>query len=206
MAKMNAGMFRSLLASILVACTLPVAAAVGLSTGLIYLPGTFAKTEEIVALAKVAAAYDGIYTSHMRNEGTRILESLEELFRIAREAHIRAEISHIKLSGNSAWGRTDAVLAAIEKARSEGLDITQDQYVYTASSTGIDTLIPSRAREGGPEEFRKRLEDPAEKARIVAQMKESLQRAGRTSGSVVTNVDVDHVPVSASPNVNIRGK
>jgi N-acyl-D-amino-acid deacylase len=118
---------------------------------------------------------------------------MEELFRIAREARIRSEVSHIKLSGNSAWGRTDAVLAAIEKARAEGLDITQDQYVYTASSTGIDTLIPSRAREGGPEQFRKRLDDPAEKAQIVTQMKESLQRAGRTSYAyaVIANYPTD---------------
>src|SRR5207302_10250473 len=91
--------------------------ALGLSTGLIYLPGTFAKTEEIIELAKVASAYDGIYTSHMRDEGRAISNSLNELFRIAREAHIRAEVSHIKLSGNSSWGGTDAVLAAIENAR-----------------------------------------------------------------------------------------
>src|SRR5438128_2671961 len=102
--------------------------ALGLSTGLIYLPGTFAKTDEIIELAKVASAHDGIYASHMRNEGTQINDSLDELIRIAREASIRAEISHIKLGGPQAWGRAEAVLARIERARAEGLDITQDQY------------------------------------------------------------------------------
>jgi N-acyl-D-amino-acid deacylase len=155
--------------------------AVGLSTGLIYLPGTFAKTEEIIELAKVASAYDGMYASHMRNEGLGIMDALGELFRIAREAKIRAEVSHLKLSGKSAWGRTESVLTAIEQARAEGLDITHDQYVYPASSTGLGTLIPSRAREGGRERFVERISDPEEKARIVAQMKESLRRGGRES-------------------------
>lgn len=145
--------------------------AVGLATGLIYLPGTFAKTEEIIELAKVAAAYDGIYASHMRNEGTGIFDALHELFRIAREANIRAEISHIKLSGKTAWGRADEVIAAIEAARAEGLDLTHDQYMYTASSTGISTLIPSSFREGGASKFRERLDSPGEKAKMVAQMK-----------------------------------
>ena len=157
--------------------------AVGLSTGLIYLPGTFAKTEEIIELAKVVSAYDGIYTSHMRDEGTNIFASLNELFRIAREAHIRAEISHLKLSGNSSWGQTAKVLAAIESARAEGLDITQDQYAYTASSTGISQLIPDTAREGGHEKFMERLADPKQKAGIIAQMKGSLAGNGRTNYS-----------------------
>src|SRR5260221_1033331 len=95
--------------------------AVGLSTGLIYVPGTYAKTEEIIEVAKVAAESDGIYASHIRDEGRGIFDSLAEVFRIAREAHIRAEISHIKLSGKTAWGQADKVLGAIEKARAEGL-------------------------------------------------------------------------------------
>src|SRR6059058_3527071 len=100
--------------------------AVGLSTGLIYLPGVFSKTDEIVELAKVAAAYDGIYTSHMRYEDTQIYKALDEVFRIAREAGIRAEVSHIKLSGPTSWGQAEKVLAYIERARAGGLDITQD--------------------------------------------------------------------------------
>jgi len=155
--------------------------AVGLSTGLIYLPGTFSKTDEIVELAKVAARYDGIYASHMRNEGTGIFDALSELFQVAREAKIRAEISHIKLGGKTMWGKADTVLAAIEKARDEGLEITQDQYVYTASSTTLSTLIPKSAREGGAAEFRKRMEDPQQKAAIIAEMKRDLERSGRSS-------------------------
>ena len=155
--------------------------AVGLSTGLIYLPGVFAKTEEIIELAKVASAYDGIYATHQRSEGEEILKSLDEIFRIAREAHIRAEISHIKLSGKANWGKTNQVIAAIEKARSEGLDITQDQYSYTASSTGISQLVPETAKDGGTKEFIKRLDDPEQKKKIIEQMKEGLSRRGNDS-------------------------
>ena len=106
----------------------------------------------------------------------QISSALAEVFRIAREAGIRAQISHLKLSGKSAWGRAGQVIAAIEKARAEGLDITHDQYVYTASSTGISQLVPESAREGG--KFRERLEDSAEKAKIRKEMKDRLQRRG----------------------------
>ncbi|MDW8310459.1 MAG: amidohydrolase family protein, partial [Verrucomicrobiales bacterium] len=153
--------------------------AVGLSTGLIYLPGTFSKTEEIIELARVAAEFGGIYASHMRHEDWRIEQALEELFRIAREAHIRAHISHIKLAGERAWGRADRVLARIEQARAEGLDITQDQYAYTASSTGIRQLIPDDAFDGGREKFLERLADPAQKAKIVEAMRRKLRDRGR---------------------------
>lgn len=150
--------------------------AVGMSTGLIYLPGTFAKTEEIIELAKVVSAYNGIYTTHQRSEGENIFKSLNEIFRVAREAHVPAEISHLKLSGKANWGQTDKVIAAIENARAEGLDITQDQYAYTASSTGISQLIPDTAREGG--KFKERIANPAQKAAIIQQMKASLRRHG----------------------------
>lgn len=153
--------------------------AVGLSTGLIYLPGVFSKTDEIVELAKVASAYDGIYTSHMRYEDTQIYKALDEVFRIAREAHIRAEVSHIKLSGPTAWGQADKVLAYIEKARAEGLDITQDQYAYTASSTGISQLIPESAFDGGRSKFLERIADPKQKAKIIDEMKKGLKHKGR---------------------------
>jgi len=155
--------------------------ALGLSTGLIYLPGTFAKTEEIVELAKVASEFNGIYASHMRSEGEEIFEALAEVFRIAREAKIRAEISHIKLSGKQNWGQPQKVLEAIEGARAEGLEITQDQYTYTASSTGISQLVPETAREGG--KFKERLADPEQKKKIIAEMKEKLHRGKRTDYS-----------------------
>ncbi|MDB6122170.1 MAG: N-acyl-D-aspartate/D-glutamate deacylase [Pedosphaera sp.] len=175
--------------------------AVGLSTGLIYLPGTFAKTEEIIELAKVASAYDGLYASHMRDEGRGIFKSLDELFRIAREAHIRAEVSHIKLSGDSAWGQTDKVLAAIQKARDEGLDITQDQYAYTASSTGISQLVPDSAREGGREKFLERIKVPKQKAAIISQMKAGLKERGRKDYAYAVIAEYKHDPSLQGMNI-----
>jgi N-acyl-D-amino-acid deacylase len=168
--------------------------AVGLSTGLIYQPGVFAKTDEIVELAKVVAPYDGIYASHMRYEDTQIYEALDEVFRIAREAGVRAEVSHLKLSGPSAWGQAEKVLAYIEKARSEGLDITHDQYAYTASSTGISQLIPEKALEGGRHKFAQRIADPAQGAKIAAEMKKNQVRKGRKDFSYAVIASCDHDP------------
>jgi N-acyl-D-amino-acid deacylase len=153
--------------------------AVGLSTGLIYLPGTFAKTEEIIALAKVISPYGGIYASHMRNEGGRILDSINELLRIAREADVRAEVSHIKLSGETAWGRTKEVLDLLDRARAEGVKVRQDQYAYTASSTRMRQLIPDEAFDGGMATFNAILADPQRKADLVAKMKRNIQGRGR---------------------------
>ena len=167
--------------------------AVGLSTGLIYLPGTFAKTDEIVALAKVASAHGGIYASHMRYENARILDALDELLTIAREAKIPAEVSHLKLSGPSAWGRADEITAYLDKARTEGLAITHDQYAYTASSTGIGTLIAAEFREGGGARYRERLADPATKAKMIAEMKDSIAKGqrGDYTYAVVANFRAD---------------
>jgi N-acyl-D-amino-acid deacylase len=153
--------------------------AVGLSTGLIYQPGVFAKTDEIIELAKIAAKYDGIYTSHMRHEDAQILDAIGEVVRIAREAKIRAEISHIKLGGPTAWGRASAVLEFIEQARAEGLDLTQDQYAYTASSTSLGQLIPDNILEGGRQKFIGRISDPSIRSNTVVRMKENLAKRGR---------------------------
>lgn len=166
--------------------------AVGLSTGLIYLPGVFSKTDEIVELAKVASAYDGIYASHMRHEDARIYEALDEVFRIAREARIRAEVSHIKLGGERCWGQANQVLAYIEKARAGGLDITQDQYAYTASSTGISQLIPDEAFDGGRSKFLERLADPTEKAKIVNAMRGILSNRGGKDYSYAVIASYSH--------------
>ncbi|MBI3881875.1 MAG: D-aminoacylase [Verrucomicrobia bacterium] len=152
--------------------------AVGLSTGLIYLPGTFAKTGEIIELARVASAHGGIYASHMRYETTKIFTALDELTRIAREAHIRAEVSHLKLSGPNAWGKAGEVVAYLDRARAGGLEITHDQYAYTASSTGLAQLIPDQAREGGSKKFLERLADPAQKSKLIADMKGTLKKSG----------------------------
>lgn len=153
--------------------------AVGLSTGLIYLPGVFSKTDEIVELAKAVTPYDGIYASHMRHEDGRIYAALDEVFRVAREAHLRAEVSHLKLSGERAWGQADKVLAYIEAARASGLAITHDQYAYTASSTTMRQLIPDDAFDGGREKFRALLADPVKKADLVARMKKNILGRGR---------------------------
>ena len=168
--------------------------AVGMSTGLIYLPGTYTRTEELIELAKVAAAGGGIYASHMRYESTRIFEALDELVRIAREAKIPAEVSHIKLSGPTAWGQTAKVVALLERARAEGLKITQDQYAYTASSTGIATLVPSDVQEGGDEKFRARLADPAQKSRMIAAMKTTIQTGARGDFSYAVIASYEHDP------------
>ena len=152
--------------------------AVGLSTGLIYLPGSFAKTDEIVALAKVAAAQGGVYASHMRAETVRIFDALDEFLTVAREARLPAQVSHLKLTGPSAWGRADEVLALLDRARAEGLEVTHDAYAYTASSTTLAQLIPDKAREGTREDFRARLADPAAKAAIMEGMREMRERQG----------------------------
>jgi len=175
--------------------------AVGLSTGLIYLPGTFAKTEEIIELAKVASAHDGIYVSHMRDEGPEIFNALNELFRIAREAAIRAHVSHIKLSGKASWGRARQVIEAIEKARADGLDITQDQYAYTASSTALSQLIPQTAREGGAEKFLERVKDPEQKAGMVREMKAKLRRGKRRDYAYAVIADYEKDPSLNGKNI-----
>ncbi len=153
--------------------------AVGLSTGLIYVPGSFAKTDEIIALARVVSRRDGIYVSHMRHETVRIFAALDEFIRIARDSGCRAEVSHIKLSGPTAWGKAAEVLAVLDKARAEGLKITHDQYAYTASSTGLRQTIPDAALEGTREDFVRRLADPAEKAKIIEGMALMRERQGR---------------------------
>ncbi len=152
--------------------------AVGMSTGLIYLPGNFTKTDELVELARVVSRHGGIYVSHMRSEAGRMFEAIEELIEIARKADLPAQISHIKLAGQANWGQTDRVLARIEKARAGGLDITQDQYMYPASSTGIQNRIPTWAREGGLGKFKERMQDPKLKAKAIAEMKETLAKSG----------------------------
>jgi N-acyl-D-amino-acid deacylase len=152
---------------------------VGLSTGLIYNPGAFAKTDEVLELAKVAAAHEGIYVSHMRHETVKIFEAIEELMTIARGAKIRAQVSHLKLTGPTAWGKSAEVLALLDRGRAEGLQITHDQYAYTASSTGLAQLIPDAAREGTREDYRERIADASKKATILEQMKGMRTRLGR---------------------------
>jgi N-acyl-D-amino-acid deacylase len=144
--------------------------AMGLTTALIYIPGVFAKTDELVELAKVASASGGMYISHMRSEGDRLLEAIDETLTIAREAKIRAEIYHLKESGESNWNKLDAVIAKIEGARKEGLDITADMYNYTAGSTGLDAAMPPWVQEGGYKAWAQRLQDPKIRERVRREM------------------------------------
>ena len=152
--------------------------AVGLSTGLIYVPGTYAKTEEIVALARVVARYGGVYSTHMRNEGDRVLEAIRESIQIGEQAGLPVEISHFKISNKNWWGRSNETLGLVREARARGLQVTVDQYAYTASSTSLDSRLPSWVLEGGREEGKKRLADKPTRARVAKEMKESLKRSG----------------------------
>jgi dihydroorotase/N-acyl-D-amino-acid deacylase len=142
--------------------------AFGLSTSLLYVPDRYASTEEIVALARVAHRYGGTYITHQRDEGDGIDGSLDEVFRIAREARIPAQIYHLKTAGKRNWGRMPAVLRRIEQARQEGLDVSADIYPWAASSNALDASLPLWVREGGREKLLARLQDPATRARVRA--------------------------------------
>ncbi len=142
--------------------------AFGLSTSLVYVPDRFASTEEIIALAKVAARYGGSYITHQREEGNGIDGSLDEVFRIAREANVPTQIHHLKTAGKRNWGRMAAVLRRIEAARAEGLDVSANAYPWAASSNALDAALPLWVREGGREKLVARLQDPATRARARA--------------------------------------
>jgi len=142
--------------------------AFGLSTSLVYVPDRFASTEEIIALAKVAARYGGSYITHQREEGNGIDGSLDEVFRIAREANIPTQIHHLKTAGKRNWGRMPAVLRRIEQARVQGLDVSANQYPWAASSNALDATLPLWVREGGRDKLVARLQDPATRARARA--------------------------------------
>ncbi len=144
--------------------------AVGVASSLIYPPGSFASTEELIALARVAAEYDGLYASHVRNEASLLIEAVDELLTIAREADIRAEIYHLKASGQTNWPKFDEVIRKVEEARAEGLEITADVYTYPAGATGLNATMPPWVQEGGFEESLRRLQDPEIRRRIVAEM------------------------------------
>jgi N-acyl-D-amino-acid deacylase len=158
--------------------------AVGLSTGLIYKPGTYSKTEEIIELAKVSSQYGGIYATHMRDEGTNILSAIDEALRIGREAKCRVEISHFKLPSDVATkiGGADATLGKVKAARAAGQEVWVDQYPYTASSTGLNTMLPDWVFDKGREEAEKRLADPEQVKKILVDMRQNHEiRRKRTS-------------------------
>ncbi|MEK6371089.1 MAG: D-aminoacylase [Acidobacteriota bacterium] len=145
--------------------------AFGVASALIYAPGAYASTEELIELCKAARPFGGMYISHMRSEGNRLETAVEELLSIARVANVPAEIYHLKAAGRPNWPKMDAVLARINAARAEGLRITADMYTYTAGATGLDAAMPTWVQAGGYEEWRKRLMDPATRARVIAEMR-----------------------------------
>lgn len=173
--------------------------AVGLSTGLIYLPGLFAKTEEVVALAKESAKRGGVYATHMRTERTvKILDALDEAIAIGREARIPVEISHLKV-GKELDGLERQVLAKIDAARAEGLDVTADQYPYAASSTTLVTTLPDWAIAGGEAAMRERLSAPETRRRIADEVLEAREKAGHTN--------LDYIAIAAhEPEPALNGK
>lgn len=144
--------------------------AVGLSSALIYAPGSYADTDELIALAGVVAEYDGLYISHVRNEGNRLLEALDEFFATLRRANVRGEIYHMKAAGLANWPLLEDAIAKIEAARANGLDVSADMYTYAASSTGLDAVMPGWVQEGGFDAWRDRLQDPEIRTRVKAEM------------------------------------
>src|SRR5215207_627573 len=152
--------------------------AVGLSTGLIYVPGTYAKTDEVIELARVAARHGGVYATHMRNEGLRVAEAIRESIEVGERAGLPVQISHFKISAKKLWGQSDTTLGLVREARRRGLPVTVDQYAYTASSTSLDSRLPDWVLEGGREEGQQRLADPEQRRRAAREMKDGLKRGG----------------------------
>ena len=144
--------------------------ALGVGSSLIYAPAFYSSTEELIELCKVASEYDGMYISHMRSEGNRLLESIDELMRIANEADIRAEIYHLKMSGKENWNKYDDVVKKIDSARAAGLHITTDMYTYVAGATGLDASMPPWVQEGGYDKWSERLQDPAIRKKVLEEM------------------------------------
>ena len=170
--------------------------ALGLSTSLIYAPANYAQTDELIVLAKAASKHGGIYASHIRNEGDTELLALDEAFRIGREANLPVEIWHFKVAGRENWGKMREVIAHIEQARAQGLDVTADQYPWVASATSLGAVIPPKYHEGGVDQFVARLRDSATRAAIRRQLEsaptgslENMWRGtGGPSGILVTSV------------------
>lgn len=150
--------------------------AVGLSTGLIYIPGAFANTAEVVSLAKAAGKYHGVYASHIRNEEGKATEAINEAIQVGKEANIPVQISHFKVSGKANWGNSLVTVNIIDQARKEGWDVTIDQYPYTASSTNLGVRLPDWALAGGHDSLKSRLQNPVIRAQIKKEMLEQLHK------------------------------
>jgi N-acyl-D-amino-acid deacylase len=165
--------------------------AIGMSTGLYYAPGSYATTEEVIELAKVAAAKGGLYDSHLRDESSYtigLIGAVDEAVRIGREAHIPIHISHIKALGTDVWGQSDSVIGIVTRARASGLVVTADQYPYDASGTSLGaSLLPRWAEAGGRDSLRSRANDPSTRARLVAEMQANLKRRNGAHALLITS-------------------
>jgi len=175
------------------------AGAQGMSTGLIYVPGTYAATEELVALSRIVARHGGVYASHMRNEEDQVIASIEEAILIGRNAGCRVHLSHLKASGRNNWGRGKHIVTRLEKARAEGLRVTGDQYAYTASSTSIDVLFPAEELQVTRGKFGLKLkQDSAFRARMEQELLKTMDRMGFG--------DLSYCRIAAAPNnTNLSG-
>ncbi len=162
--------------------------ALGLSTGLVYVPGSFAESDEIVELCKVASYYGGVYATHMRDEGDRVIESLDETIDVARKTGISVQIAHLKVAGERNWGKIDAALAKIEAAAEEGISIFCDRYPYIAGSSYLSYVFPSWAKEGTTEEILARLKDPNMESRLLADLSEQEEFFGSWDKVVISSV------------------
>jgi N-acyl-D-amino-acid deacylase len=161
--------------------------AVGIGSSLIYVPAMFSTTEELVNISRVAHKHGGVYFSHIRDEGDRIDSALDEAFRIGRESGIPVNIWHLKIGGRTNWGKMPQIIARIEAARAEGIDVSANVYPYAASSTALSTLAPDWAMDGGYDEFRKRLENPEDRAKIAEAFRRQFERRGE-KGIFVSHV------------------
>lgn len=173
--------------------------AVGLSTGLIYLPGMFSNTDEVILLATLASSYSGVYATHMRNEGLKVTDAIDEAINIGKQAKIPVQISHFKVSGKANWGKSVTTLNMVKAARLAGLDVTIDQYPYTASSTNLATQVPDWAMDGGLDSLRVRIKDKALRSKIIQEMKDNKEEGKMKSFAFA-------VVASYSADTTLNGK
>lgn len=173
--------------------------AVGLSTGLIYIPGTYSNTDEVVALGKAAAKYGGVYASHMRDEGDKVLDAITEAVTVGREAGMRVELSHFKIDNRRLWGSSEKSIALVEKFRREGVDVVVDQYPYDHSSTNLGIVLPSWALADGAEKIVERLNDQGIRTKIAREMKDRLRRLGQKNYTYA-------IVASYKPDASYEGK
>jgi N-acyl-D-amino-acid deacylase len=160
--------------------------AVGFSTGLIYIPGTYSNTAEVVALAQAAAKYGGTYASHMRDEGEQVIEAITEAVTVGKETGMPVQLSHFKIDNRRLWGSSDMSIALVQRFRREGVDVVVDQYPYDRSSTNLGIVLPSWALAGGAEQIKERLTNPEVRAQVVAETEAKLRSLGHPDYSYAT--------------------